>query len=150
MVTIEHLRSISLADQQRITDISIKILSEAGFKFDPKYDSDFFALEDEYLKTGGCIIVAKDLDQIIGCVMVKKITTGTAEIRRLRLLPEYRGKGTGKKLLQAAIIFCKEAGFTRTTLDTTKKNHVALSIFLDSGFTQIKQEKQSIFLEMIL
>lgn len=150
MVEITTLQGISHNDQRRIADISIRILNETGFKFDPKFDSDLFELENVYLKNNGSVIIAKDLDLIIGCIMVKQITAETAEIRRLRLLPEYRGNGIGKQLLQTAVAFCKKNKFSRIILDTTKKNPVALNMFLKSGFIQIRQDEQSIFLGMDL
>jgi ribosomal protein S18 acetylase RimI-like enzyme len=124
-------------------------MKETGYDYDPQLDADLSALEQEYIAPGGTIEVVKDGETIIGCIAVRKISEDVGEIKRLRLLSEYRGKGLGKELLDKALVFCVESGFKKAVLDTTKKNIAALKMFTDIGFIETKGEGDSIFLEKV-
>lgn len=57
------------------------------------------------------------------------------EIVSLYFLPEYLGKGYGKKLLQACIEELAEQGFSNILLWVLEENHRARSFYEKNGFT---------------
>jgi len=73
-------------------------------------DDDLHRIEEEYLKAGGAFQVLLDKERLIGSVAVKLKKEGEAELKRVFLDPEYRGKGIGKKLSLWAFGFAAGRG----------------------------------------
>lgn len=48
----------------------------------------------------GNFIIARDGERIIGCISFENYSREIAELRSLSVLPEYRGKNIGKKLIK--------------------------------------------------
>lgn len=56
----------------------------------------------------------------------------------LAIIPEYQGKGLGRKLLRAAISFSRAKGYSRTILCVNEENERAKSLYLQEGFNQVE------------
>jgi ribosomal-protein-alanine N-acetyltransferase len=64
-----------------------------------------------------------------------------AEICNLAVLPEKKGQGIGKQLLQAMIRSCLAAGVERIFLEVRVSNFPAQALYLRSGFEIIGRRK---------
>jgi putative acetyltransferase len=53
------------------------------------------------------------------------------------LLPEFRGQGIGRAMLERAIKKAKNLGFNRMELDTASVLKGAIALYLQYGFVQI-------------
>lgn len=78
--------------------------------------------------------VAKDGNKIIGTVAIFQRSPEEANLKKLFLLKEYRGKGIGKKLLQHALDHCVKQSFKRITLITSTYAHEAQKLYHHFGF----------------
>jgi len=78
--------------------------------------------------------VAKDGDRVIGTVAIQEKTPQKANVKRLFLLPEYRGKGIGKMLLLHALNHCRRQNFQEVTLITSTYAADAQRLFQHVGF----------------
>ncbi len=148
MFEVTRLQKISEQEQKEIADLVVQVMTEDGFTFDPKLYKDLKQLQKTYCEKGGTIKVIRDTDKIIGCVMVKRISSKEAQIMRLRLLSGYRGQGLGKLLLTRALEFCKENNFKKITTHSSDKNTKALNLFRSSGFMEIKRNGENLILEL--
>jgi putative acetyltransferase len=72
-----------------------------------------------------------------GCVALRFLDTGTAEMKRLYVRDTHRGKGLGRALAEAAIRAAREAGCTRIVLDTLPKMREAQVLYQTLGFRPI-------------
>jgi len=72
-----------------------------------------------------------------GCVALRFLDTGTAEMKRLYVRDAQRGKGLGRALAEAAIRAAREAGCTRIVLDTLPKMREAQVLYRTLGFRPI-------------
>ncbi len=68
----------------------------------------------------------------VSTFMGKKV----AIIEDMVVLPEYRGKGFGDGILEAAILHAREVGCGRVTLLTDDVNHSAIRFYERSGFSK--------------
>lgn len=64
-----------------------------------------------------------------------------AEIGNLCVLPEYRGKGTGRKLLASMIELLKSKGCSTVYLEVEETNVPAISLYEKFGFQKYNLRK---------
>ena len=68
-----------------------------------------------------------------------KATTGGAHLRWFILSPETRGRGTGNRLMEEAISFCKKRSYRQVYLWTFEGLHVARHLYEKFGFKLVEQ-----------
>ncbi|MGH7928077.1 MAG: GNAT family N-acetyltransferase [Candidatus Binatia bacterium] len=120
------------------------IHDEFGFPYDLKLD---FDLEDPiryYTSAGGIFYILLNGGDVVGTVAIKKLDERVAELKRMYLLPKYRGHGWGAKLLEHALAFCRDKGFESCVLDTNVKQESAQRLYASYGFETYKQEKNNL------
>jgi putative acetyltransferase len=59
-----------------------------------------------------------------------------AELKRMWVVPEMRGKGVSKTILEALEGIARQAGVRWLRLETGVKNHAALALYQRAGFTR--------------
>ena len=68
-------------------------------------------------------------DQVIGCVAVDVVWADLAEVKSLAVSPDYRGRGRGRTLIEAAVADAQALGVKRLFALTYEKE-----FFLRNGF----------------
>lgn len=98
--------------------------------------ADIENLEEAYFADGGLsgFWVARYGNEVIGMVGVQNHDEHVAEIRRLRVHPQYRRRGLGSRLMEQAIAFCREVGYLKVILDTRVEREPAVRMFEKFGF----------------
>ncbi len=81
----------------------------------------------------------------LGSVFVVKENETTAKLRMLLVEPRARGMKLGARLVDEAIAFACECGYTTMTLWTNDILHAAKSIYVARGFTLVSEEKHHSF-----
>lgn len=72
-----------------------------------------------------------------GCVGLREVDRGTAEMKRLYVRSAWRGRGLGRALAQAAIDAARFAGYARIVLDSLPKMHEARALYRSLDFREI-------------
>ncbi len=75
-----------------------------------------------------------DDSKVIGMVGVQNIDLHTAEVRRLRVDPDFRNHGVGTRLMEQALAFCLDRGYLKVILDTRIDRIPAIKLFEQFGF----------------
>ncbi len=78
-------------------------------------------------------LVAEHEGSVIGYIGMWKIVD-EAHITNLAVAPEFRGKGVGTALLQAATELAVASGLLRMTLEVRISNYVAQHLYFRMGF----------------
>ena len=73
--------------------------------------------------------VAEVEGQVVGMVGVAEDEPDLAEVRRLRVHPDYRNQGIAYKLMESALSFCHHHGYLKVILDTAFHEGPALEVF---------------------
>ncbi|PWR23618.1 GNAT family N-acetyltransferase [Zavarzinia compransoris] len=81
-------------------------------------------------------IVARLDGQAVGCGALLRDARGFAEIKRMYVLPEARGHGLGRKLLEALIAIADGEGIRTLRLETGIRNREALGLYRALGFIE--------------
>jgi putative acetyltransferase len=103
------------------------------------FERELAELPGEYVPPTGRLFLAFDGDQVSGCVALRGLAEDACEIKRLYVRPDFRGKGLGRELTQAAIDAAREIGYQRVRLDTLPgKMERAIAIYRSLGFREIE------------
>ena len=102
------------------------------------FSQELASLPGIYAPPGGELLLAKRGDHVLGCIALKPLEPPkVAEIKRLFVRPQARGKGVGKALVQAAIMAAKQLGYGEIKLDTLPGIEGAIALYKAAGFTAI-------------
>ncbi len=94
-------------------------------------------LPGAYGAEGGIILLAFHLDQPVGAIALRRLDAVSGEVKRLYLRPDFRGRGWGKRLLEAIIDQARALGYQRLYADTLPVMADALTLYERIGFARI-------------
>ena len=86
-----------------------------------------------------------DNDRIVGYYSVKFLGDGTAELNNLAVLPEYRHRGIGGKLLDHAFSVCRDRRVCLMKIGIVEENRVLRHWYESYGFEHTGVEKLDFF-----
>jgi GNAT superfamily N-acetyltransferase len=87
---------------------------------------------------GGGVVLAWAGDAPVGCgAFAATRAPGLCEIKRLYLLPDWRGRGLGRPLVQAVLQAAHAAGYARAALSTWPGNAAGLALYGALGFAPV-------------
>lgn len=73
-------------------------------------------------------------NRIVGNVQLKQLDETTAEVKRLYVVPEYRGEGLGRRLVEQLVAGAADDGFETLRLGVGPYLETARSLYEDLGF----------------
>ncbi|MFZ4783646.1 MAG: GNAT family N-acetyltransferase [Armatimonadaceae bacterium] len=83
------------------------------------------------------IVVAYLDNEAIGCGAIRAYTPDIMEVKRMFVLPEYRGKGIAGAVLSELEQWAAELGYTRCILETGQMQPEAIRLYQKSGYSII-------------
>jgi putative acetyltransferase len=83
------------------------------------------------------VIVAYAEDKAIGCGAFKPYAERTVEIKRMFVLPEFRGQRIAQQILSELEAWAKEDGACICILETGQKQPEAIRLYQRSGYERI-------------
>ena len=83
------------------------------------------------------VVVAYEDETAVGCGALRKYESGTAEIKRMFVRPENRGRGIAAHILIELESWAGELGFTECILETGVKQPEAIALYRKSGYELI-------------
>ncbi len=86
--------------------------------------------------------ICEDRERIIGSLFLVHRPEHAAQLRYFLLLPEYRGFGLGRRLMNFFVKFLREKGYSSAYLWTEKDLASAAALYRKYGFT-LTEEKPS-------
>lgn len=107
-------------------------------------DGDEHSFYDQYNKIDllkNCILIFKD-ETPVACGAIKAFDEDSMEVKRMFTLPEMRGKGIASVILSELEIWTIELGFTKTILETGKKQTEAVALYEKCGYKIIENYGQ--------
>jgi GNAT superfamily N-acetyltransferase len=83
----------------------------------------------------------------VGCGCFKRFDDETAEMKRMFVLPEMRGKKLAAKLLQELETWAVEEGFTKAVLETGRRQVEAQRLYVVAGYSGTENYGQYVGME---
>jgi putative acetyltransferase len=134
-----QLRPITASDNTIVAEIIRTTLLEFGAAKPGTmyYDPNVYHTFEQFQKAGCAYFVVEMNDKIVGCGGVFKtegLPEGVVELSRMYLLPEARGKGIGKHLLQHCENTAQTLGYQQIYLESMPELRLALPLYEKSGY----------------
>ena len=80
------------------------------------------------------VVVAQVEGKSVGCGCFKRYDEKSVEIKRMFVVPEFRGQGISKRVLGELERWAREMGFARAILETGDKQSAAIELYRRSGY----------------
>ena len=104
------------------------------------YDETTDQLFELFQKPGSIYYVALMDDEIVGGGGIYPsdgLPNGTCELVKMYLLPEARGIGLGKRIIEECLAFAKENGYSQVYIESMPELENALKVYEKFGFKYI-------------
>lgn len=86
---------------------------------------------------GSALVAVEEDGRLLACGALKRIEEDTAEVKRMYTLPEARGRGLGRQILNGLIERGRSLGFRRLVLETGDLQAEAIRLYESAGFRRI-------------
>ena len=145
------------------------VLADAFRRINEEWITEYFKLEPadqkalgdphrSILEAGGDILFVRDTRtaEILGTCALIKHSKGLAELAKMGVAKQARGRGAGLLLVEAIIRRASELGFQRLFLETNSRLEPALKIYRQVGFQQCEPprpsdyERSNVYMELAL
>ena len=101
------------------------------------FSQELKSLPGPYAPPDGELLLAKRGDHVLGCIALKALEPGVAEIKRLFVRPQARSTGIAKALVEAAIATAQKLGYGEIKLDTLPEMTAAIALYKRFGFAPV-------------
>ncbi len=93
----------------------------------------FYAQFHKPVGLGGVVLAYSD-GEAVGCGAFKRFDDTSAEIKRMFVSPEHRGKRIAAAILNELEALAAQAGFRECVLETGQKQPEAIALYTRSGY----------------
>ena len=83
------------------------------------------------------VIVAYEDEKAVSCGAIRDFNGQAMEVKRMYTLPEYRGKGIAKKVLNELEKWAAELSYGKCILETGLRQPEAIELYTKSGYKSI-------------
>ena len=97
-------------------------------------DREIANLHSEYAPPSGCVLIAKEGGDAVGCVAVRQMSGDICEMKQLYVRPAFREKGVGRKLSESIIGEARARGYRIMKLNVLPSMKEALRLCESLGF----------------
>jgi putative acetyltransferase len=91
-------------------------------------------IPEELTVSGAAFLVARCDGQPVGCGAIRPMESGVAEVKRMFVVHEARGRGVGRAILENLETFAKNFGYRSVRLETGLKQPEAISLYQSAGY----------------
>ena len=91
-----------------------------------------------FIPPDGVFLVLRDDDgQAVGCGGIARFDAARGEVKRMYVVPEARGRGLGRRLLEELEAQARTLGYTSVALETGDRQPEAIRLYESSGYERI-------------
>ena len=116
-----------------------------GIPFETYVAQGFCEFYQQYDPQRDCIWICEAKHNIIGFLLLMHRANNAAQLRFFIILPQYRGIGLGKKLMELYLQWMREHQYQSAYLWTTHEQQEAAALYKKYGFTLTEQHESTSF-----
>jgi len=143
------IRQYSPSDKQAVSELHNVALEATGASYPGPWDNDLQDIERIYIQSGGEFLVGELDGHIVAMGALKPINPTTAELKRMRVQPEYQRMGFGQLMLDRLESRAKQLGYHVIELDTTVQQVAARKLYEKNGYVNFGEREKSEFVELL-
>lgn len=108
--------------------------AELGARY-PGDGSTYFRLDADEVRPGrGAFVIAYEEDTPVGCGAVRLIEPAVAEIKRMYVRSDVRGRGIARRMLEVLENEARLLGVTKLLLETGGRQPEAIALYSKTGY----------------
>ena len=135
------IRRYQAADYEIVWDLHHRALGPTGALIrGGKYNDDMHDIENYYINNHGEFLVGLLEGKIVCMGAIRKKSDTLAEVKRMRVYPEYQRMGFGQQILNKLEERAIQLGYTQLCLDTTTRQTAAQNFYQKNGYIEIRRE----------
>lgn len=104
---------------------------DLGFQ---EYEAEFAGLPGKYAEPEGCVLLARQGGETVGCAALRRVDASRCELKRVYVRPAARGQDIGRKLVERMISEARSFGYARMCLDVLPEFVAAQRLYESLGF----------------
>ena len=131
--------SIDIRQESLTSSAAKRLIKELDHDLMDRYPLQLIhGLRPEDIKDPDLYFIMAYIDgRAAGCGALRPLEPGIGEIKRMFVLPEYRGKGVARALLEALESRAVEMGHTSVRLETGTRQPEAIALYKSAGYAGI-------------
>ena len=135
-----QIRQYQSADKDEVLSLHVLALEEAGvYLGSGEWDADLQIVEEVYINPGGEFLVGLLNDRIAAMGALKRISEGRAEIKRMRVHPQFQRLGFGQMILDALERIAREKEVKTLILETSTLQVAAQALYEKNGYSKVRR-----------
>ena len=103
------------------------------------WDDDIYAIEEVYLNNQGEFLIGECDDRIVAMGALKRTGPERAEVKRMRVHPDYQGRGYGQRILDELEARARALGYRTLHLDTSILQIPAQRLYEKNGYREVSR-----------
>jgi ribosomal protein S18 acetylase RimI-like enzyme len=132
-----EIRRYHPSDHDDVWNLHVLGLQHVGaYLGNGPWDNDLHNIEQVYLNNRGEFLVGIYDGRIIAMGAFRKTTNELAEIKRMRVHPDFQGRGFGQIILDELQTRALAMGYTKLHLDTSVVQVAAQKLYMKNGFKE--------------
>jgi ribosomal protein S18 acetylase RimI-like enzyme len=136
------LRRYTPADREAVETMHVQVIQQAGtYLGRGPWDDDVYAIEETYLNNQGEFLIGEWDGLFVAMGALKRTTPERAEIKRMRVHPDYQGRGLGQIILSELEDRARALGYKTLHLDTGVIQVPAQKLYEKNGFLRVGRDK---------
>jgi ribosomal protein S18 acetylase RimI-like enzyme len=135
------LRRYTAADQEAVEYLHVFVLQQTGaYLGRGPWDNDIYAIEEVYLNNQGEFLIGECDGQIVAMGALRRTSPERAEIKRMRVHPDYQGRGYGQHILDELEARARALGYRTLHLDTSILQIPAQKLYEKNGYREVGRD----------
>ena len=136
-----NIRRYQPSDHAAVWELHKTALVAAGAYSPGATDPDLNQIEAVYLNNGGEFLVGTIQDRVVAMGALRRTDSDRAEIRRMRVHPDFQKRGFGQAIYTALEKRARELGYSVLHLDTAVVLVGAQHFYAKNGFKEVRRGK---------
>jgi len=135
------LRRYTSSDQEAVEHLHVSAMRQTGaYLGRGLWDDDVYAIEEAYLENGGEFLIGECDGLLVAMGALKRTGPQRAEIKRMRVSPQYQGRGYGQRILEELEARARALGYQILHLDTSLLQIPAQKLYEKNGFRAVGRD----------
>lgn len=145
------LRRYTPAELEVVEHLHVYAIQQTGaYLGRGPWDDDVYAIEEAYLNNKGEFLIGEWDGKFVAMGAFRRTSPERAEIKRMRVHPDYQGRGFGQLILAELENRARAMGYKTLHLDTSVLQVAAQKLYEKNGYREVGRDVYNKNIEVIL